>query len=172
MSLAEDYLAEPDQYEDPDRIPNTTAIYPNRLQDKQEVEAHLHLPEIGNDSTRFYIHGIDKPIAIGYVRVVYGDHGPYVEFRKEHFRIELKGKYNFVPDQLPDTRSFPHFYIWLHPDGMPNVKVYWQVKDVKGLPNAPARPDGRPSRFSRKEGYADYRRGRYYISTSEFTHCK
>lgn len=145
----------------------TTAIYLNRLLDKQELEEKFGLLEEGNESQEFQIPG--GPIfAKGYCRIVYGDHGPYLEFERKHILVMLKSKFDnqFDSDNLPDL-NFKYYYFWLFPENFPNVKVYLQIKPVSDLPNAPKRSDGKKSAFKRKEGYADYRRGFFYVDPKE-----
>lgn len=60
----------------------TTAKYPNRVRDKKKVELLTGLKELGNNSTEFYTKQ-NTLLFVGYDRIVYGDHGPYVEFSKE-----------------------------------------------------------------------------------------
>ncbi len=147
----------------------TTAIYPNRQEDKRALEARLGLQETGDEVTYFYHEGY--LIAKGYTRIVYGDHGPYIEFHDRHIVCHLVDKYGrFPPDplKLPPETEANFYYYWLHPQGT-NLKVYLQIKPVTNLPNAPARADGKPHRFNRKEGYADYRRGFYYINPYSLT---
>ena len=43
----------------------------------------LNISEIGNDNTRFF-SDVNTPLAIGYNRVVFCQHGPYVEFEMKH----------------------------------------------------------------------------------------
>lgn len=141
---------------------NTTATYPNRLQDKEKLEKLISLNEIGNSTTEFYI--ANDLLAVGYTRIVYGDHGPYIEFEKKNFVLDLKSKFgNDNLDNLPGL-DFKYYYYWLYPIGHSNLKVYLQIKPVHDLPNAPRRLDGLKSSFNRKEGYADYKRGFYYIN--------
>lgn len=141
----------------------TTAIYPNRLLDKKELEEKLKLPECGNQNQQFFLPN-DSLFANGYVRVVYGDHGPYLEFEKSNIVVELKSKFGNKIDfnNLPDL-DYKYYYFWLYPDVLPEIKVYLQIKPVTNLPNAPRRQDGKKSSFNRKEGYADYRRGFFYV---------
>lgn len=146
----------------------TTAIYSNRLADKQELEAKTGLSEEGNDSQEFRIE-TDGPIfAKGYLRIVYGDHGPYIEFDRKHIKLNLKSKFNnpIDYDNIPGL-DFKYYYFWLFPISFPNVKVYLQIKPVDDLPNAPKRADGKKSSFKRKEGYADYRRGLFYVDPND-----
>jgi len=140
----------------------TTAIYPNRIEDKAELEAILSLSEEGNLYTQFYLAD-GTLFAIGYTRIVYGDHGPYIEFTRDQIAATLSPKFNnsIDLDNLPINPKY--YYYWLYPDGNPDIKVYLQLKPVTNLPNAPRRLDGKPSAFNRKEGYADYKRGYIYV---------
>ena len=140
----------------------TTAIYPNRIADKIEVEQKLSLQEQGNNHTEFFTHS-GKLFAVGYERIVYGDHGPYIEFTKEQIKLKLKSKFGNNIDKLPGN-DYEYYYVWLVPENVNSLKVYWQVKPVSHLPNAPVRDDGKPSKFNRSEGYADYKRGLYYVN--------
>ena len=141
----------------------STAIYPNRELDKSDLENKLQLPEQGNATTTFYIP--QGPLfARGYERIVYGDHGPYLEFDKSQIKIHLISKFGNQVDMenLPGL-DYQYYYYWLHPTEYRNIKVYLQIKPVTNLPNAPKRADGRRSSFNRTEGYADYRRGLFYV---------
>lgn len=133
----------------------TTAIYPNRLEDKNFVENQFKLLEFGNDTTEFYtIKG--TYIAKGYVRVVYGDHGPYIEFLPKHIKGIMVKKFN---KPLPKDS----YYEWLTILDGSQIKIYDQKRDVKNLPYA---PQGGHREY-RKEGYADYKPGMIYISPYE-----
>ena len=146
----------------------TTAIYPNRKADKKDLEKKLSLDEFGDEETEFYYNGV--LVAKGYIRVVYGDHGPYVEFRRRHFKKKLFGRFKRAPKKLPKTSKW--FYFWMFPRLCVGLKVYWQIKPVTNLPNAPRREDGKRSNFNREEGYADYKRNRFYINPYDFTKIK
>lgn len=135
--------------------PSTTAIYPNRKRDKHNVESRTGLQEHGDSETEFFTPA-GTLFAKGYSRIVYGDHGPYVEFLPEHIRCELRKKYN-----RPDNPEW--YYIWMEPVDGSHVKVYDQRRDVKHIPNPPAGG----FRGNRKEGYADYIPGRIYVSPFE-----
>lgn len=54
--------------------PGSTAIYPNRLRDKAQVEAARGWPEQGSPRTQFLLPS-GEVFAVGYRRIVYGDHG-------------------------------------------------------------------------------------------------
>ncbi len=75
----------------------TTAIYENRLQDKEELESKLDLSEEGDFSTEFYSPSSGTLLFKGYERIVYGDHGPYIEFKLNNIRSKVKSKFgNYV----------------------------------------------------------------------------
>lgn len=147
----------------------TTAIYPNRIEDKELLDPAL--PEFGNETTKFFMmleDGLHSELfAQGYERVVYGDHGPYIEFDHKHIKQELVSKFHNKIDinNLPTDSKI--YYYWLHPVNHPELKVYLQIKPVSNLPNAPNRSDGKRSKFNRVEGYADYRRGFYYVDPKD-----
>ncbi|CAE7444828.1 RP1 [Symbiodinium pilosum] len=139
--------------------PTSTADSSNRLRDKQRVESRWALGEFGNSSLEFYgPHG--ELVACGYEAIVYGDHGPYVEFKEEQiywptfYRHRLKG---------PGRTHFEHY------NHDVSIKLYGQFKTVADQPNPPA---AFPNPFScsnnRPEGYADYRAGRLYMSCDAF----
>ena len=127
---------------------NTTAIYYNRIKDKRELEASLNLEEQGNLNKEFYTpNGI--LFAKGYERIVYGDHGPYLEFTLSNIKLELISKFNNNIDygNLPGI-NYKYYYFYLVPKIDPDIKVYLQIKPVSDLPNAPKRSDNKPSRFN------------------------
>jgi hypothetical protein len=94
-----------------------------------------------------------REIAVGYVRVVYGDHGPYIEMRRDQVNFPQLPKHK--------TKGPKAWYDeWRTEDG--KVLVYEQKRDVSMLPNPPA---GKYSvKNNRPEGYADYRVGMFYVS--------
>lgn len=149
----------------------STAKYPNRVADKKMVENLWDLPEFpeADYKPRIYVRTSDRKdqpmlLAIGYERIVYGDHGPYLEFRRAQVQAFLKyhGDGNrFI--EATCNRSVDFYYYWLDTEPR-SIKVYYQLKSVKRLANAPARPDGKPSKFNRSEGYADYKPGFFYVS--------
>lgn len=140
----------------------STAIYPNRIRDKEILEMARGLSEEGNDQEQFRLPD-GRLFAQGYVRIVYGDHGPYIEFTKNQIKLDLISHFgnNIDFNNLPKNPTF--YYYWLHPESS-KVKIYLQLKPVIDKKNAPHRADGKPSCFNRKEGYADYRKGYYYVN--------
>lgn len=137
-------------------FPSTTILFPNRERDSMRVQRALHIAEFGNPNTRFTsLSG--HHIATGYLRVVYGDHGPYVEF---HVNNMVRGIWIWRkkgPRAWYDEarlRAAPR-----------ELMLYYQKKSVSMLPNPPR---GRWSVCNnRPEGYADYRVGRIYASPDQ-----
>jgi len=79
--------------------------------------------------------------ATGYVRVVHGGRGDYVELRKNQIVVPLQSHFKQdLPKELSEEEEF--FYYWLEPIGR-DEKIYWQCKQVH---------------------YADYKKDFYYIS--------
>jgi len=143
---------------------STTAIYENRLQDKEELEFKLSLSEDGDFSTEFYSPSSGTLLFKGYERIVYGDHGPYIEFKLNNIRSKVKSKFgNHVDFNNLPGEDFKYYYYWLQSVDSPEIKIYLQIKTVHNLPNAPKRSDGKRSSFNRAEGYADYKRGYFYV---------
>lgn len=133
----------------------TTACYPNRVRDRMRVVAILGLLEHGDTQVVFRTP-MGSLFALGYRRIVYGDHGPYIEFERAQIQTGLRRKFNQPPP--PEA-----YYDWLEPVDGSVVKVYDQLRDVKHLPNPPAGG----FRGNRSEGYADYRPGFLYVSPWE-----
>jgi hypothetical protein len=134
----------------------TTAKYPNRLKDRKKIETLYCLDEFGDKSREFFSLA-GTLIAVGYDRIVYGDHGPYVEFELSNLMANLIPKFN---NKCPVDA----YYEWMTINDGSDIKIYRQLRDVKNLPNPPS-----PGfKGNRTEGYADYLPGKYYISPYEF----
>lgn len=88
-------------------------------------------------------------LAIGFVRVVHGGRGDYIELIREQFALPLTSKFNNKNWETNTSDDF--YYYWLYPIGYPDVKIYKQCKTVK---------------------YADYKVGYYYISPNELLNFK
>jgi hypothetical protein len=140
----------------------STAIYPNRLEDKEKLETSLLIKEEGDVSTAFYLPD-NSLFSIGYERIVYGDHGPYIEFAHNHIKCKMFSRFGNVINRKELPKESKYYYYWLYPQNNYDIKVYLQIKPVHDLPNAPKRLDGKQSSFNRKEGYADYKRGYFYV---------
>ena len=120
------------------------------------------MDEFGDSDFEFYIPG-GKILFKGYERIVYGDHEPYIEFDKKSLKHTLLSKFGQRIDYNNLPEECKYYYYWLFPIGEPRIKIYLQIKPVSNLKNAPRREDGRKSNFNRVEGYADYRRGYFYV---------
>jgi len=140
----------------------TTAIYPNRIEDKEILKRFMSLPEEGSKDIELWIPS-GPLFSRGYTRIVYGDHGPYIEFDAHNILLKLVSKFGNDISTLPDPESCKLYFFWMYPEGYKRIKVYWQIKPVSDKPNAPRREDEKPSCFGRVEGYADYKRGMYYV---------
>jgi hypothetical protein len=135
---------------------NTTAIYPNRVKDKERVEA-MGLPEFPSGPITLRTKAMTH-ICNEYVRVVYGDHGPYIEIEKS--------KTNFTRFAFRQKSPFAWYDEWYANDST-RTMLYEQKKTVNMLPNP---PKGKYSfNGNRKEGYADYKVGMIYVSPDDVT---
>mmetsp|Transcript_118252 Transcript_118252/g.339256 ORF Transcript_118252/g.339256 Transcript_118252/m.339256 type:complete len:649 (-) Transcript_118252:55-2001(-) len=137
------------------RVLSSTAQHlPNRERDKQRVERTLGLPEFGDSSTEFYAAGSGfLPVALGYERIVYGDHGPYVEFAAHQIC------WSTFPNIIERPAGCFFDEMWTA-DGM--TMLYAQKRHVTNKPNPPSGPWSASN--NRPEGYANYVVGRYYIA--------
>ena len=133
----------------------TTAIYPNRIADKEKLERKYMIGEFGNSTTKFYT-STGCLFATGYNRIVYGDHGPYVEFEHSHLQTTLRNKFPTTPRMS--------FYKWLVPTDGSQLKVYHQLRTVEHLKNP---PEG-GFKGNREEGYADYKVQKLYVNPYDF----
>ena len=134
----------------------STIDSPNRIRDAKRIaKEHPGLSEEGR-TVDLYSRTDGIKVATGYVRMVYGDHGPYIEL---------------LPEQLVETAFTARIYKsklawyneWHAASG--EVKAYLQKQDVSMLPNP---PKGKYSCHNhRDEGYADYKVGMVYISPDD-----
>ncbi|CAK0872932.1 unnamed protein product [Prorocentrum cordatum] len=134
-------------------FPRTTADSWNRLRDKARIEGRLGLTEHGDPGPAFTDPAEPSVVvAKGYRRVVYGDHGPYVEFLPQDVRWEAFPKCH---------RRGPACYYDEHFTASGSLRAYEQRREVRGKPNPPAGPWSACN--NRQDGYADYRVGRVYM---------
>lgn len=142
---------------EPDKSPQkSTADSWNRLRDQEKIEGELGLSEHGG-TTDFYAKATpDLLVAKGYDRVVYGDHGAYIEF--SHDKIVWAALPKAV--KKSELAYYDEFY-----SACGTVKLYDQKKTVADKKNPPA---GGISR-NREGGYADYKVGFCYISPKDLT---
>lgn len=133
---------------------NTTAIYENRIKERKELLSDIPINEFGDPNVLFYTTS-DLLICQGYNRIVFGDHGAYIELLND----------NILFDNWKVKRQGIGYYDQYYPTDNSSILLYAQRKDVSNLPNPPK--GKRSFNGNRKEGYADYIAGRYYISPYE-----
>ena len=123
----------------------------NRARDAECVAETLGIPEEGSHNFRFMSSCKQRtPVATGYERVVYGDHGPYVEFNKDQIIFESVPKYR---------KKSEHAFYGERFTSNQEVMLYEQKRSVKGVQNP---PKGKLSvKNNRAEGYVDYKPGMY-----------
>jgi len=140
------------------------------------VGERLGIMEVGNSSTLIFERCTGETIAIGYERVVYGDHGPYVELSEEQVQWNAwphfwdKSRYSSL-----DTYYYDEYYTAASHDRWqeqwkrwaPNpfagvLLLYAQMKDVHNRPWAPGMDHA-----YRSCGYADYRPGYFYVAADD-----
>ena len=140
----------------------STADTPNRQSDKRWVESKRKLPEFGNFRAGFRA-GPNGVVfgSKGYNRIVYGDHGPYVEFLKEQVDLSRLRK-NQAKTQQP-LRYYDEWFanVVPQPAGGASVMLYEQLKRVDNQPNPPPGAHSVPN--NRSDGYADYNVGCFYV---------
>ena len=100
------------------------------------------LPETGSADVRFY-SGSGTLLAQGYVRVVIGGRGAYIEFAREQMALE---NLHIPPKQEWRLDSENAYYIERRSNDESSVKVYDQKRTVD---------------------YADYKIGMFYIAPAE-----
>jgi len=134
----------------------STADTPNRIEDKEWVESTYSLSEFGDPDYKFYtLYG--TLIAIGYRRIVYGDHGPYIELIPENL---IENAWKGVIDKGQHA-----WYNERYPKDGSNCKLYIQKYTVKTIPNPPK--GKRSCNNNRADGYADYLVDKLYISPED-----
>lgn len=132
----------------------TTIDSPNRIRDAERIkQEHPLLTEQGRNDVIIRSKSSNEILATGYTRVVYGDHGPYIELDK------LQIEWNSFPIYKKKSQ-----YAWYdeYYTKDKTVMLYDQKKDVKGLKNPPK--GAYSSNNNRTNGYADYIVGMYYLS--------
>jgi len=136
----------------------STADCQNRWRDKKRVETTLNLPEQGIADVEFWSPDGKLLIATGYNRMVYGDHGPYIEFWSENVvwasfeSCKRKGEIAYYDEYYTKSKD---------------VKLLLQKLSVHNMPNPP--PGKYAANHNRKEGYADYKPNMSYVSPDEVT---
>lgn len=120
------------------------------------MQSRLLIAEQGNDSTVF-INELDPAdvIAVGYRRVLYGDHGPYLEFTCWQIQWEA------FPVVKPKQSSRAYYDERFTADK--HAKAYEQRKAVHDRPNPPS-DQWSVKNHRHDAGYADYQPGYIYVS--------
>lgn len=116
----------------------------NRRDNKRHVEHVYKLPELGWHNIEFL--NDNETIAVGYNRIVYGDHGPYIEFNENNIYWDA------FPNRNEKGASIAYYNEYYTTDKV--VKLYAQQKSVSDQPNPPSGPYSAP--HNRFQGYADY----------------
>jgi len=132
----------------------TTAIYENRIRDRNELFGEIPITEEGNNQTLFYTKH-DSLLCTGYERIVFGDHGLYIEFHVEQVNI----------DNWFAARTGIGYFDKFYPRDETPIMMYGQRRTVENMPSPPK--GKRTFKGNRKEGYADYKVGMFYISPWE-----
>jgi len=112
------------------------------LDEKFNRRKYIHRLSIsieGNDETKFYSYS-GCLLAKGYLRVVIGERGPYVEFSKANL---VKGIFEVPEVEKWRLNNTLCYYVELRTPSAPEIKLYFQKKEVD---------------------YADYKIGKFYIS--------
>eukprot|EP00392_Amoebophrya_sp_AT5.2_P009324 g9352.t1 len=94
-------------------------------------------------------------IARGYERIVYGDHGPYVELAAKHINFEA----------FPYFFEKPHYSYYDEYYAENKAMLYAQKKFVTNK-KAPPKTGAWATDNNRPEGYANYVPGMFYLSAS------
>mmetsp|Transcript_35230 Transcript_35230/g.64368 ORF Transcript_35230/g.64368 Transcript_35230/m.64368 type:complete len:431 (-) Transcript_35230:275-1567(-) len=135
-------------------IQPTTVDSWNRHRDQARIHANLGIPEQGDAHTM--IVDPKQPgtvVGWGYLRVLYGDHGPYLEL---HHHQVCWASFPKVKRKCAKAYYDEHYTV------SGSIKLYEQRRPVTDKPNPPG---GEWScRNNRPGGYADYRSGLVYVS--------
>ena len=127
----------------------------NRVQDAIEVLQETGLQEKGRDDITIFLNdGKQTTVSSGYRRIVYGDHGPYIELEKD------KISWNNFPVTNKKSK-FAYYDERYTKDG--KFMSYVQRRSVQNVPNPPKTPGKPRVRNNRSEGYADYLPGMCYL---------
>jgi hypothetical protein len=157
----------------------------NRLMDQRRVQVKLGLSEVGDSHTVFRerlpkdvgTSAAGPILAVGYERVLYGDHGPYIEFSAEQIRwcswphYYDKRHYQAYYDEYYTLASYQvwaeRWAKWFPPkklfEGL--LMLYAQRHSVADRPWAPG-ASSNPQCVERPGGYADYRPGYFYVAAN------
>lgn len=131
----------------------------NRQRDQKMIEREHGLAEQGLLDLRIYSKAKpDLLIATGYYRMLYGDHGPYIEF--------IRKQINWESFPINDRRGRNAYFDYCYSKDR-TIRLYHQRRDVRNKPNPPHLFGALRADHNRPEGYADYVTGRYYADASD-----
>ena len=138
----------------------STVDTPNRERDRSRILAKgfVEFPSETKVKTKCKATGVQ--VANGYVRLLFGDHGPYLELLHEHVCWEA-----FVHHKLKGPLR--HYHEHLTRDR--GIQIYEQFRSVHDEPHPP--PGEWACDNNRPEGYADYRPGRIYMPADLVEPC-
>lgn len=139
---------------------NSTITNKLRLADSIKQLREVGLKEFPDKPTSLYLKS-GELFSTNYNRIVYGNHGPYIEISPSDISIKLTPKFNKNIDI--NNCKLNCYYIWLYPLNYIDIKVYYQLKTVWNLKYPPRRDDGKKPEYE-EDGYADYKIGMFYIS--------
>ena len=136
-------------------------IYPNRQRLALDLErTHPGLSEKGQSDVDI-LDRADHVISIGYDRVVFGDHGAYIEMNYGQMQLGLEWQLRM--------KGGTAYYDEMYTPG--HAKVYKQLRDVKNLKQPPVKTTNihawRHNVRQDVEGYADYIPGKFYVSVDD-----
>ena len=138
----------------------SSATTPFRKYWKAIIEPYTGLLEYPTDSSQLIFKTSDgHTFAKGYNRILYGGHGPYIEFSKTNVVLRSLIKKD---RSLAKKRYYDLLY-----SNDESVKLYYQLKEVKG--QKLAKPDSEmpvtdPTPV--RDGYASYVIGMFYLSAT------
>lgn len=192
-------------------VRQSTATTWNRERDRRRLESGMGLPEFpppplteagasavsvtddsdaAPDRNHFKFFAITSSLAepvllaTGYKRVVFGDHGPYVEFSREHICWKNFPVFNEEKAAAAAMRYYDEWFSVARSVSGKPIMLYAQLRDVSGKKMPPR--DGKPGAVYRSrcderrdgkeaevdaavndEGYADYVPGCFYLSPDD-----
>jgi len=154
----------------------------NRLKDQRRVQDTLGLKEVGDETVIFRevstadsgAESLGPIIAYGYERVIYGDHGPYIEFNQEQVNWSSWPHF-YDKSRFGDLRFYDEYFTarswglwnkqWSQNSSVKGVlMLYAQTQNVDQRPWAPACGSSDRIAPHRESGYADYRKGCFYVA--------
>mmetsp|Transcript_20778 Transcript_20778/g.37841 ORF Transcript_20778/g.37841 Transcript_20778/m.37841 type:complete len:349 (+) Transcript_20778:52-1098(+) len=131
---------------------STVHDLPNRERDRQRVLSRGLAERPGSSPVALWCPKLGVILASSYNRLLFGDHGPYVELLYHQIQWE-----HFVLHTLKGPHRHAHFH-WTKGR---EVCIYEQYNGVHDEPNPP--PGEWSCSNNRPEGYAEYCPGRMYL---------